>query len=75
MSASAFGCEGTPHHHLDRSDAIELVTLREFLAGWLDADLDYTRAGRPLYGTYTVEDLRADTARLLSSIKRANVAP
>ena len=60
---------------LDRSDAIELVSLLEFLVGWLDADLDYTRARLPLHGTYTVEDLRADTARLLSSIKRANVAP
>ena len=60
---------------LDRSDAIELVSLLEFLVAWLDADLDYARARLPLYGTYTVEDLRADTARLLSSIKRANVAP
>jgi hypothetical protein len=60
---------------LDRSDAIELVSVLEFLVGWLDADLDYTRARLPLHGTYTVEDLKADTARLLSSIKRANVAP
>jgi hypothetical protein len=64
-----------PTTMLDRSDAIELVSLLEFLVGWLDADLDYTRARLPLHGTYTVEDLRVDTARLLSSIKRANVAP
>jgi hypothetical protein len=54
-------------------DTIELVSLLEFLTGWLDADLDYARARLPLYGTYTVDHLRADTSRLLYAIKQANI--
>jgi hypothetical protein len=52
---------------------IELVSLLDFLAGWLDADLDYARARLPLYGTYTVDHLRADTTRILQAIKQTNI--
>jgi hypothetical protein len=58
---------------LDHADTLELVTLLEFLVGWLDADLDYARTRLPLYGTYTVDDLRADTVRLLHAIKKTNI--
>ena len=58
---------------LDHADTIELVSLLEFLADWLDADLDYARARLPLYGTYTVDDLRANTVRLLHAIKKTNI--
>jgi hypothetical protein len=60
---------------LDPADTIELASLLEFLAGWLDADLEYTRARLPLHGTYTVDDLRADIARLLHAIKKDNIEP
>ena len=74
-SARGVTAQQHPTTILDRSDAIELVSLLEFLAGWLDADLDYTRARLPLYGNYTVDDLRADTARLLQAIKKTNIEP
>ncbi len=60
---------------LDHTDTIQLVSLLEFLVGWLDADLDYNRARLPLYGTYTIDHLKADTARLLDTLKTANTEP
>jgi hypothetical protein len=55
---------------LDPAHTIEVVSLLEFFVGWLDADRGYTRARLPLYGTYTVDDLRADTVRVLHAIKK-----
>jgi hypothetical protein len=54
---------------LDALDAIELATIIEFFAGWLRADLDYARDRLPLYGSYHVEDLQADTARLIKILQ------
>ncbi|MHB1536547.1 MAG: hypothetical protein ACYC1D_18435, partial [Acidimicrobiales bacterium] len=50
-------------------DVVELTTFLEFYAGWLEADIDYARARLPLYGTYSVDDLRADTARIVKALK------
>jgi hypothetical protein len=64
------------HYHatrFDNDDTLELVSMLEFLAGWLDADLDYARSRLPLYGAYTVDDLRADTIRILHTIKQTNI--
>ncbi len=54
---------------LDALDIIELVSILEFLVGWLGADLDHARARLPLYGTDNVDDLRADTARLTKTLE------
>ncbi len=63
----------TQQHPTLEQATVELVSLLHFLADWLDADLDYARARLPLYRTYTVDNLRADTARLINTIKKANV--
>ena len=65
-------CAQRQYTPLDPPATIEIVSLLEFLAGWIDADLDYARARLPLYGTYTVDDLRADTRRILHAIKQTN---
>jgi hypothetical protein len=54
---------------LDARDAIELATVLEFFAGWLHADTDYARSRLPLHGSYRVDDLQTDTARLIKILK------
>jgi hypothetical protein len=63
------------HVCLDAPDAIELVTVLEFYAGWLAADLTYAQERLPLYGAYSVNDIRADTARLIKILKAAQLGP
>ena len=54
---------------LDARDAIELTTILECFAGWLHADADYARNRLPLYGTYSIDQLHADTTRLIKLLE------
>jgi hypothetical protein len=53
----------------------ELIALLEFYAGWLNADIDYSRARLPLHGAYRVDDLHDDTARLVKTLKAIKIGP
>jgi hypothetical protein len=59
----------------DALDIIELVTILEFFVGWLHADRDYARDRLPLCGTYTVDDLTADTERLAQTVRTRQIGP
>src|SRR5580698_9910280 len=56
-------------------DITELITLLEFYASWLNADIDYARTRLPLHGAYRVEDLHHDTARLIKTLKAIQIGP
>jgi hypothetical protein len=49
---------------LDARHTAQVATILELFAGWLDAFTDDARRTLPLYGPYTVDDLRVDVDRL-----------
>ena len=53
---------------LDTNDAISSPPSSSSI-GWLRAHVDYARGRLPLYGLDSVDDLQADTARLLNLLK------
>ena len=48
-------------------DVTELLPFR--------ADIDYARGRLPFDGTYSIDDLQADTARLVKTLKAAQIDP